>query len=274
MEQSLLLLALLLLIIIIILSSAEIKLLDMTAADNNVKQIIDAPPSSITSNPQQGMVEDPRVLAGGSVKGPTPPPLAPCSPLTISSALEQQPAPTAATPTAVAANVPVVAVVGGPLMEAPPPSAPNNMTATNAVPSPEEKRWKRTPPTEFDSRKLFVGGLPTNGKLLIFIALMDAAALIFVVLVVKESLNLRKKVTTFHSYSQQSPPLSLNSLPHLLAIMHGHNTNQQPHSSVNDEQFLYFFEQFGEVIDSVVMVDRSTKRSRGFGFVTFASQVC
>lgn len=128
--------------------------------------------SSITSNPQQGMVEDPRVLAGGSGKGPTPPPLAPCSPLTISSALEQQPAPTAAaTPTAMAANVPV-AVVGGPLMEAPPPSAPNNnMTATNAVPSPEEKRWKRTPPTEFDSRKLFVGGLPTNGKLLIFITL-------------------------------------------------------------------------------------------------------
>lgn len=204
----------------------------MTAADNNVKQIIDAPPSSITSNPQQGMVEDPRVLAGGSVKGPTPPPLAPCSPLTISSALEQQPAPTAATPTAVAANVPV-AVVGGPLMEAPPPSAPNNMTATNAVPSPEEKRWKRTPPTEFDSRKLFVGGLPTNGKLLIFIALMDAAALIFVVLVVNfhhvKCLHLRKKVTTFHSYSQQSPPLSLNSLPHLLAIMHGHNINQQPH---------------------------------------------
>ncbi len=209
----------------------------MTAADNNVKQIIDAPPSSITSNPQQGMVEDPRVLAGGSVKGPTPPPLAPCSPLTISSALEQQPAPTAATPTAVAANVPV-AVVGGPLMEAPPPSAPNNMAATNTVPSPEEKRWKRTPPTEFDSRKLFVGGLPTNGKLLIFIALMDAAALIFVVLVVKESLHLRKKVTTFHSYSQQSPPLSLNSLPHLLAIMHVWTQHQPttalPQSTMNN----------------------------------------
>lgn len=154
--------------------------------DNNVKPIIDAPPSSITSNPQQGMVEDPRVLACGSVKGPTPPPLAPCSPLTISSALEQQPAPTTATPTAVAANVPV-AVVGGPLMEATTPSAPNNnMAATNAVPSPEEKRWKRTPPTEFDSRKLFVGGLPTNGKLLlIFIASwVDAAALIFMVVVV------------------------------------------------------------------------------------------
>ena len=43
--------------------------------------------------------------------------------------------------------------------------------------------------------------------------------------------------------------------------------------TVNDEQFLCFFEQFGEVIDSVVMVDRNTKRSRGFGFVTFANQV-
>lgn len=48
---------------------------------------------------------------------------------------------------------------------------------------------------------------------------------------------------------------------------------QLPTTTVNDEQFLYFFEHFGEVIDSVVMVDRNTKRSRGFGFVTFARQV-
>jgi RNA recognition motif-containing protein len=90
-------------------------------------------------------------------------------------------------------------------------------------------------------------------------------------------LHLRKKVTPFHSYSQQSSPLSLNSLHHLLAIMHlwtQHQPTSARTTSVNDEQFLCFFEQFGEVIDSVVMVDRSTKRSRGFGFVTFASQVC
>mmetsp|Transcript_19580 Transcript_19580/g.27543 ORF Transcript_19580/g.27543 Transcript_19580/m.27543 type:complete len:228 (-) Transcript_19580:55-738(-) len=37
--------------------------------------------------------------------------------------------------------------------------------------------------------------------------------------------------------------------------------------------FRSFFEKFGNVIDSVVMTDRSTKRSRGFGFVTFDSEV-
>lgn len=177
-----------------------------TAALNVVKQPpIDNLSSSIASNPQQGMIDN-RVIAArnaSAANGPTPPPLSPCSPLTISSALEQQQS--AADPAVLstdgvhAGGVPV-AVVGGPFMNSP-PAGP---TATASVPSStEERRWKRTPPTESDPRKLFVGGLPTN---------------------------------------------------------------------VNDKQFLCFFEQFGEVIDSVVMVDRNTKRSRGFGFVTFASQ--
>lgn len=38
---------------------------------------------------------------------------------------------------------------------------------------------------------------------------------------------------------------------------------------VTEEEFHDFFEQFGKVMDSVVMFDRETKRSRGFGFVTF-----
>ena len=43
--------------------------------------------------------------------------------------------------------------------------------------------------------------------------------------------------------------------------------------AVTDAEFLDFFEQYGSVIDSVVMIDRNTKRSRGFGFVTFAKAV-
>jgi RNA-binding protein Musashi len=39
--------------------------------------------------------------------------------------------------------------------------------------------------------------------------------------------------------------------------------------AVTEEEFHDFFEQFGKVMDSVVMFDRETKRSRGFGFVTF-----
>lgn len=41
---------------------------------------------------------------------------------------------------------------------------------------------------------------------------------------------------------------------------------------VTDEMFRSFFEQFGEVEDSVVMLDRDTGRPRGFGFITFGSE--
>lgn len=42
--------------------------------------------------------------------------------------------------------------------------------------------------------------------------------------------------------------------------------------SVTDEGFREFFQSHGNVIDSVVMVDRETGRSRGFGFVTFEDE--
>ncbi len=40
--------------------------------------------------------------------------------------------------------------------------------------------------------------------------------------------------------------------------------------SVTDPEFRSYFEQFGVVTDSVVMYDKKTSRSRGFGFITFA----
>lgn len=43
-------------------------------------------------------------------------------------------------------------------------------------------------------------------------------------------------------------------------------------ADITEHEFRTFFEQFGEVVDSVVMFDRETQRSRGFGFVTFQSQ--
>lgn len=50
-------------------------------------------------------------------------------------------------------------------------------------------------------------------------------------------------------------------------------------AEVTDKIFFEYFSKFGAVKDAVVMVDRSTNRSRGFGFVTFESddavdQVC
>ena len=40
---------------------------------------------------------------------------------------------------------------------------------------------------------------------------------------------------------------------------------------VTEKDLLEYFSKFGPVKDSVVMIDRKTSRSRGFGFVTFDS---
>lgn len=40
----------------------------------------------------------------------------------------------------------------------------------------------------------------------------------------------------------------------------------------NSDDFKQYFEQFGEVIDSIIMIDKGTNKPRGFGFVTFQSE--
>lgn len=42
-------------------------------------------------------------------------------------------------------------------------------------------------------------------------------------------------------------------------------------TDITDPEFRDFFSQFGELYESVVMFDRDTRRSRGFGFVTFVN---
>ena len=39
---------------------------------------------------------------------------------------------------------------------------------------------------------------------------------------------------------------------------------------ISDEQLKEAFEAFGDVEDSIILKDRGTGRSRGFGFVTFS----
>jgi RNA-binding protein Musashi len=43
-------------------------------------------------------------------------------------------------------------------------------------------------------------------------------------------------------------------------------------SDITDEAFRGYFELFGEVEDSVVMLDRDSGRPRGFGFITFKDE--
>lgn len=41
--------------------------------------------------------------------------------------------------------------------------------------------------------------------------------------------------------------------------------------SINNDTLRELFAQYGEITDAVVIVDRETRRSKGFGFVTFST---
>lgn len=43
-------------------------------------------------------------------------------------------------------------------------------------------------------------------------------------------------------------------------------------TDVTEEEFSRHFSKYGVVRDCVIMVDRATNRSRGFGFITFDSE--
>ena len=43
-------------------------------------------------------------------------------------------------------------------------------------------------------------------------------------------------------------------------------------SSTDDRNFRRYFEQFGRVKEATVMRDPHTRRSRGFGFITFSTE--
>lgn len=43
--------------------------------------------------------------------------------------------------------------------------------------------------------------------------------------------------------------------------------------TVTEQDFRRYFQEFGRTTDAVVMMDRDTQRSRGFGFVTFEEEV-
>jgi len=42
--------------------------------------------------------------------------------------------------------------------------------------------------------------------------------------------------------------------------------------AVTEEEFSIYFKQYGNIIEAVIMLDRSTNRSRGFGFITYETE--
>lgn len=118
----------------------------------------------------------------------------------------------------------------------------------------------KVPAHQHDERKLFVGGLPTHGEFLFWgcfvaVCLMNELG----------SQLISYCVLLLFSFD------CIVGLIHLVTNKFTIIFDHVP--IVTEGEFLQFFEQFGEVIDSVVMIDRVTKRSRGFGFVTFAQEV-
>ena len=75
--------------------------------------------------------------------------------------------------------------------------------------------------------------------------------------------KMRPMHSLYFNYCLQTSRVYSNSLTHHLLLST---------QTVTDESFLRFFEQYGPVVDSVVLLDRRTKRSRGFGFVTFRDE--
>ena len=59
--------------------------------------------------------------------------------------------------------------------------------------------------------------------------------------------------------------------PHALEMANKLYVGNLPYSMTNEEM-QQTFSQAGAVVEAVVMMDRDTGRSRGFGFVTMASQ--
>ena len=57
----------------------------------------------------------------------------------------------------------------------------------------------------------------------------------------------------------------------MLALLSPHVV-RSIYRSTTDDTLRDFFSAHGEVVDSIVMCDRETGRSRGFGFVTYASE--
>ena len=42
--------------------------------------------------------------------------------------------------------------------------------------------------------------------------------------------------------------------------------------SINNDSLRELFAQYGEIVEAIVITDRETGRSKGFGFVTFATE--
>jgi RNA recognition motif-containing protein len=141
--------------------------------------------------------------------------------------------------------------------------------------------WLKIPPTEKDVRKLFVGGLPTTSKflhvatftcLLLRYRTMDRDARVVLLRYGKVDRDARVGfvLTPFllEPHTITCTALYLMYYRKLVFDIYLIPRNTR-FLAVTDAEFRTFFEQFGTMIDCLVMVDYITKRSRGFGFVSY-----
>ncbi|KAK9822658.1 hypothetical protein WJX81_005123 [Elliptochloris bilobata] len=149
---------------------------------------------------------------------------------------------------------------------------------------------RAAPPAEHSGRRLFLGGLPWDVKKEDLLTHFGQYGEVEEAVVITERGTDRPRGFGFVTFKHEEDALRVCRLEHILGREHPRKVDvkksvpqeHKPRSkkvfvgglatSTTPEMLQEYFGQFGTVTDAQIMLDHQTKRSRGFGFITFADE--